>query len=140
MPGSVYIPQGDDHDRLLPSGNYNRDFTRPDRNYNPINSLIPVPLQPNKYVRPLSPHRYLHGSSYPATQPTRPLYRYKMTKLPIVALPYLLFSCFTFITCQIALFLPRQMNKCPEERALNILQYIQSNIHRSEKINTPATN
>ena len=24
MPGSVYIPQGDDHDRLLPSGNYKR--------------------------------------------------------------------------------------------------------------------
>ena len=71
--------QGDDHDRLLPSGNYNRDFTRPDRNYNPINSLIPVPLQPNKYVRPLSPHRYLHGSSYPGSVPSQPLYRYKMT-------------------------------------------------------------
>ena len=134
MPGSVYIPQGDDHDRLLPSGNYNRDFTRPDRNYNPINSLIPVPI---------SAWFFLSGFR---TQPTTlsiqndNIHRSAGKPLPIVALPYLLFSCFTFITCQIALFLPRQMNKCPEERALNILQYIQSNIHRSEKINTPATN
>lgn len=38
----------------------------------------------------------------------------------------------------IALFLPQQMNECPEERALHILQYIQSNIYRSDKITTQA--
>ena len=38
----------------------------------------------------------------------------------------------------IAMFLPEQVNECSEEKSLQILQYIQSNIYQSDKIKTKA--
>lgn len=38
----------------------------------------------------------------------------------------------------IAMFLPEQVDECSEEKSLNILQYIQSNIYQPDKIKTKA--